>query len=37
MEINLNALEISLKEIESKYRATQKEAKSIMSLIERIF
>ncbi len=33
MEANLNALEINLKEIESKYRVTQKDAKSIMGLI----
>jgi len=37
MEINLNSLELNLKDIEAKYRGTQKDAKSIMGLIERIF
>lgn len=37
MEENLKNVENSLKDIESKYRGHQKDAKSIMSLIERIF
>lgn len=33
MEESLNYLEINLKEMESKYRTTQKEAKSITTFI----
>lgn len=37
MEENLRNVENNLKDIETKYRTHQKEAKSIMGLIERIF
>lgn len=37
MEENLKHVENNLKDIETKYRTNQKDAKSIMALIERIF
>ncbi len=37
MEDNLKTVETNLKDIETKYRGHQKDAKSIMGLIERIF
>jgi len=37
MENNLKSVENNLKDIDSKYRANQKDARSIMGIIERIF
>ena len=37
MESNLSSVENNLKDIENKYRIHQKEARSIMGIIERIF
>lgn len=37
MEENLQHVENNLKDIESKYRVHQKDARSIMGVIERIF